>query len=247
MVFYRIAEFNGSAHLARTLVDLLPEDDAELNRDLARLVQIRQKRAELAASYFKENASQWREIRALHVPEADVEARMLELIGDDHIDTFLDIGTGTGRVLELVADQISHGIGIDSSPEMLAIARAQLEQDKYRHVQFRKGDMYNMPLADRSVDLASLHLVLHYSLDPAHVISEAARTLKQKGRLVIVDFAQHQEEHLRTEHKHQRLGFSDKEIRKSLIEAGLKPGKPETLAGDPLTVKIWHAHQPSLH
>ena len=247
MVFYSIAELHGSAHLARTLVDLLPDDDAELNRDLSRLDQIRKKRAELAASYFKENASRWREIRALHVPQAEVEARMLELIGDERIDTFLDIGTGTGRILELVADQIDRGIGIDTSPEMLAIARAQIEKNKFRHVQFRKGDMYNMPFDDQSVDLASLHLVLHYCLDPSQVIAEAARTLRGKGRLMIVDFAQQQEEQLRIEHKHQRLGFSDSEIRKSFVDAGLKPGKTVTLAGDPLTGKIWHAQQPLLH
>jgi len=245
LVFYRIAEGDESAHLARTLVDLLPHHDTELTRDLARLDKIRQKRAELADNYFQENAADWDKIRALHVPEADVEARLREMLGPERIATYLDIGTGTGRLLQLFADQIDRGIGLDLSSEMLAIARTQLEREEYRHIQIRKGDMYSMPIDDNSVDLATLHLVLHYSLEPVAVIAEAARTLSNGGRLVIVDFAPHLEEQLRIEHKHQRLGFSDREIELSMQQAGLKPGRTETLIGEPLTVKIWQGSRTS--
>ncbi len=243
LMFYRIAEDGESAHLARTLIDLLPKDDTELNRDLARLEQIRQKRAEQARIYFQENAGQWKKIRALHVPEADVEARLKALVGPDPVGNYLDIGTGTGRMLELFAAQVDKGVGIDLSSEMLAIARTQLESDELKHLQVRKGDMYNMPVADQSIDLATLHLVLHYSLEPVAVIVEAARTLAPGGRLIIVDFASHQEERLRSEHKHQRLGFSDREIRQAMILASLEPGPVDSLVGDPLTVKIWQAHR----
>ncbi|NND89306.1 MAG: metalloregulator ArsR/SmtB family transcription factor [Granulosicoccus sp.] len=239
LVFYRIADSGESAHLARTLVDLLPDDDNELSRDLVRLDRIRQKRAEIAESYFQENAGQWNKIRALHVPEADVEARLRELVGSARIGSFLDIGTGTGRMLELFAGQMDRGVGLDLSGEMLAVARTQLEKDEYRHLQVRKGDMYNMPIDDQSVDVATLHLVLHYSLEPASVIIEAARTLAPGGRLFIVDFAAHQEERLRAEHKHQRLGFSDREIHQAMVSAGLEPGPVDSLSGDPLTVKFW--------
>lgn len=239
LVFYRIAEGSQSAHLARTLVDLLPDSDTELTRDLARLDKIRQKRAELAENYFQENAADWNKIRALHVPEDEVEAKLKEMVGPERIPAYLDIGTGTGRLLELFAPQIDRGVGLDLSSEMLAIARTQLEKSEYRHIQIRKGDMYNMPIDDSSINLATLHLVLHYSLEPAAVISEAARTLGDNGRLVIVDFAPHQEEHLRTEHKHQRLGFSDREIEQAMEQAGLIPGATESLVGDPLTVKLW--------
>ena len=166
---------------------------------------------------------------------------MKQLVGPGPISSFLDIGTGTGRMLELFAPQIERGVGIDLSSEMLAIARTQLERDEFRHLQVRKGDMYNMPVDDQSVDLATLHLVLHYSLEPAAVIAEAARTLLPGGRLVIVDFAAHQEERLRVEHKHQRLGFSDREIHQAMQQAGLQPGPVDSLVGDPLTVKFWQA------
>jgi ubiquinone/menaquinone biosynthesis C-methylase UbiE len=239
LVFYRIAHADESAHLARTLVDLLPEDDAELNRDLTRLNMIRQKRAQLADNYFQENAAHWSKVRALHVPETEVESRLLEMVGSERIETFLDIGTGTGRILELFAGQVDRGIGLDLSSEMLAIARAQLESEDYRHIHIRKGDMYNMPLDNSSVDLATLHLVLHYTLEPAAVLAEAARTLKPGGRLIIVDFAAHHEEHLRTEHQHQRLGFNDAEILQAMEKAGLSLNSTESMVGDPLTVKLW--------
>lgn len=239
LVFYRLAEKERAGHLARTLVDLLPAYDAELSRDLARLEKTRDKRAAIADNYFKENAAHWNEIRTLHVAEAAVEAMLLEAVGQRRISSFLDIGTGTGRMLELFSNQIDRGVGIDTSAEMLAIARMQLQKDHYKHIQIRKGDMYNMPIDDASVEVATLHLVLHYSMEPAAVVSEAARTLLPGGRLIIVDFAPHQEEQLRDQHQHQRLGFSDAEIEISMREAGLEPGPTIALAGDPLTVKLW--------
>jgi len=248
LVFYRIAEHNESAMLARTLVDLLPTDSVELNRDLSRLENTRQKRAEMALAYFNENASQWNQIRSMHVAETEVEQHLMQLVGAKAIESYLDIGTGTGRILSLMAERVQHGLGIDQSNEMLALARTHLEKEGLKNVHVRKGDMYSMTLDDGTIDLATIHLVLHYAQDPHLVIAEAARTLKRNGRLIIVDFAQHQEEHLRDEHKHQRLGFSDKEIRQSMSDAGLKPGKTHALVGDPLTVKIWQAtNQSVLH
>jgi len=238
-VFYRLTEQQETGQLGRTLVDMLPQDDTLLSRDLNRLEMIRQQRATVAESYFRDNASVWDKIRALHVPEAEVEKNLLAIAGPNRINNFLDIGTGTGRMLALFAPQFERGIGIDTSSEMLAIARTQLESESFRHVQIRKGDMYNMPVDDDTIDVASLHLVLHYSDDPAAVVAEAARTLRPEGRLLIVDFAPHQEEYLRDEHQHRRMGFTDKEIEQAFIQAGLQMGKTCALAGDPLTVKIW--------
>ena len=239
-VFYRIAETGEPAVLARTLVDLLPSGDSELNRDLSRLDQIRVKRAEAAEHYFNDNAADWNQIRRLHVPEDEVESQLLSVVGKGEIESFLDIGTGTGRILALLAEKVERGIGIDQNTEMLAIARAHIEQSGLRNVQVRKGNMYNLPVDDASVDLATVHLVLHYAQEPQLVINEASRTLRDGGRLIIVDFAPHQEEQLRLEHKHQRLGFQDKEIRQALTKAGLKPGKTRSLNGDPITVNIWN-------
>ncbi len=246
LVFYSIAEEGEPAVLARTLVDLLPGDDAAMNRDLARLDSIRQKRAEAAEQYFNDNASEWHQIRRLHVPEEDVEKQLLAVVGKRSVESYLDVGTGTGRILSLLSERVERGVGIDQNAEMLALARAQIEQSGLRNVQVRKGNMYNLPIEDDTVDLATVHLVLHYSQEPHLVINEAARTLRDGGRLIIVDFAPHQEEQLRLEHKHQRLGFQDKEIREALTQAGLKPGKTKSLHGDPITVNIWQGVKPAL-
>ena len=128
---------------------------------------------------------------------------------------------------------------------MLSLARATLEQAGIKHVHVRKGDMYNLPIDDATIDLATLHLVLHYSMDPAQVLTEACRTLKPDGRLIIVDFAPHDEDSLRTEHQHQRLGFNDKEIKTILKSLGLRVEKTRKLSGDPLTVNIWAAAKPT--
>lgn len=241
LVFYRMSHDGPAATLARTVVDLLPEGDETLQQDLLRLDEIRKKRAEVADAYFEDNAENWNQLRRMHVPEQQVEKRLAEMVGAEPIDSFLDIGTGTGRILALFANQVERGVGIDKSAEMLSVARNYLERENAKNTHVRKGDMYNMPIEDASVDVATIHLVLHYSEDPAAVIVEAARTLKKEGRLIIVDFAPHQEEELRVEHQHQRLGFSDKEITALFKGAGLKPGSHDALIGDPLTVKLWSA------
>ena len=241
MVFYRLTERGSTADFASGLIARLPDDDAELHRDRERLEQVKARRAELAHRYFSENAAQWGEIRSLHVREAEVEQALLDVLGPEPVEDFLDIGTGTGRILVLLADQITRGIGVDISPEMLNIARDSIEQAGLRHVYVRKGDMYNMPVENGSIDVATLHQVLHYSADTDRVIAEAARVLKPDGRVIVVDFAPHHEEHLRHEHKHYRLGFSDDEIHGMFLDHGLKPGPVTTLSGDPLTVKIWQA------
>ena len=246
-VYYRLADRTDQAYLARTVVDLLPDDDSELNRDLQRLDQVKQKRADLARAYFSENAARWSEIRALHVPEVQLEKEFVKIVGNQPVADFLDIGTGTGRILELLAARVDRGMGIDVSAEMLTVARTNLESANLRNVHVRQGDMYNMPVDDQSVDLATLHLVLHYSDDPLQVIEEAARVLRPNGRLVIVDFLTHNEEQLRIEHRHHRLGFDDDEITDWLTQSGLRADTPVGLQGDPLTVKIWPAVRQLTH
>jgi ArsR family transcriptional regulator len=240
--FYRLAERGEEARLARTLVELLPNDDETLSRDLVRLDAVKQARAKEAATYFKTVAADWHQVRALHVPEAEVEAAMRSLVGDHPIGQLVDIGTGTGRILELFSDLIKRGTGVDLSHEMLSIARANLEHALLTHCHVRQGDMYNLPFADGSVDMAVIHQVLHYADGPSAVIGEAARVLRPGGRLLIVDFAPHELEQLRTDHAHRRLGFSDQEVIDWSQRAGLKLEPVLHLAGSELTVSLWLGH-----
>jgi SAM-dependent methyltransferase len=237
--FYRLGERSPGAGLARTLIGAIPADDPTLALDRERLEAIKRARADAAAAYFRENAARWHEIRSLHVPEREVEAALLALLPRNGIADLLDIGTGTGRMLELLGPQVERAVGIDQSREMLPVARANLENAGLRNCQVRQADMYQLPLPSASFDVVIVHQVLHYAGAPADVLREAGRVLRPGGQLLIVDFARHDLEALRTEHAHRRLGFDDDEVAGWLIAAGLVPGPVVRLPGRPLTVSIW--------
>lgn len=239
--FYRLAEKGPSAELARVLVDAIPADDPTLTLDLERLEAIKRARSESASAYFRENAARWHEIRSLHVPEREVEGALLRLLPETGIDELLDIGTGTGRILEVLGGRVQRAIGVDQSREMLAVARTKLEQAGLRHCHVRQADMYQLPFPSGSFDVAVVHQVLHFTESPAEVLAEAARVLRPGGRLLVVDFAPHTLESLREEHAHRRLGFSDQEVAGWCRQAGLTCEPVVHLPGDPLTVSIWPA------
>ena len=243
-VFLRLAGNSDAGRLARALVDLIPEADVVLNRDLSRLQQVRDARTQRAQDYFQTVAKSWDSIRSLYVAQQKVEDKLREIIGDEPVSELLDIGTGTGRILEILSPQVKHGVGVDLSSGMLAVARSNIERHGFSHVQVRKGDMYRLPIEDSSIDLAVVHMVLHYSHEPLEVIREAARVLRPRGRLILVDFAAHGEEKLRDEFNHHRLGFSDDEVRHWFEHCGLEIDvDTEQLVGSPLTVKFWQGRQ----
>lgn len=243
--FFRLAEAGDMGNLARVLVDSIPDADAKLALDLERLESIKKARAKAAAEYFRRNAPQWDKIRSLYVDEAQVESALLSAFGGREVDDLLDIGTGTGRILELLGPRVSRGIGIDQSREMLAVARAKLEEAGLRHCVVRHGDMYQLPWPAASFDAVAAHLVLHFADSPPDAIAEAARVLRSGGLLLVVDFAPHDIEALREEHAHRRLGFADNEVEGWFEKAGLRPLKVKHLPGDPLTVCVWSAERPA--
>lgn len=244
--FYRLAQRGSGAELASFLVSRVPPDDTGLVLDLARLETVKQSRATAAASYFRENAAEWDRIRRLHIEEQAVERAVVERFDGIDVLDFLDIGTGTGRLLELMGQRAERALGVDLSREMLSIARAHLEAAGLRNCSVRQADLYQLPLPGASFDGVLMHQVLHYLGDPAAAVGEAARVLRPGGRLVIVDFAPHDREDLRVEHAHRRLGFADGEVSSWCEAAGLIAAPPRHLPGKPLTVTIWSADRPSL-
>ena len=242
-VFYRLSAGTPAGALARRLVDACAADDPTVALDLQRLAAIKRQRAEQAAAYFRENAAQWHRIRSLYIDESEVESALREIVAAAAPQALLDIGTGTGRIIEVLAPQVDRALGIDQSREMLSIARVNLEEAGLKNGMVRLGDMYQLPLADASFDAIVIHQVLHYADRPAAAISEAARVLRPGGLFVLVDFAPHTLEFLRDEHAHRRLGFADSDIAEWCRAAGLDPEPPRRLAGDPLTVVVWTAHR----
>jgi len=238
-VYYRIANKSKASLLARYLVDLVPEYDQVVVRDLERLNTIKQARVDAAAEYFKENASRWGEIRSLHVSEEEVEKLLLKAVEGKNVTDFLDIGTGTGRILELFSPHVEFAVGVDSSREMLAYARSAIEEAELRNCQVRLGDMYTLPFAKESQDVVVIHQVLHYAERPLAVIEEARRVLRSNGVLIIADFASHNVDALRTDHAHRQMGFEMKQILNWCDATNLKELSTHVLKGDPLTVNIW--------
>ena len=205
----------------------------------ARLAAVRADRASAAAEWFEANAGEWDAIRSLHVADSEIEAAMARALGDAPLGYLIDIGTGTGRMLELFAPLARNALGIDRSSEMLRLARAKLSERGLANAELRQADLYALPLQDGGADAAILHHVLHFAQQPSAAIGEAARVLSDGGRLLIVDFAPHDREELRSRDAHTRLGFSDEQILGWFANAELAPVLVETLEGGELTVKLW--------
>ena len=238
-VFYRLPAHGPARRLADAVLDLLDEASAE--RDFSRLETVRQEREAEAAAYFEQVAPQWDRMRSLYVRESAVETAIEQAAGPGPFDRVVDLGTGSGRMLTLLGKRARMSIGLDLSQQMLNIARANVARAGLNKVELRHGDIFATRLPSHTADLVVVHQVLHYLTDPAQAVAEAARLVAPEGKLLIVDFAPHSLEHLRAEHQHRRLGFSDEEIRRWMEEAGLNCSAPIALAPDTegLTVTIW--------
>jgi ubiquinone/menaquinone biosynthesis C-methylase UbiE/DNA-binding transcriptional ArsR family regulator len=249
--FFRLAERAAGAEVARTLIAQIDPSDPVIGRDRERLASVRAARAEAAQAYFRAHAAEWDRIRKLHVADTAVEAAVRAALADKEFRSLLDLGTGTGRMLELLGGDIERGLGIDLSIDMLLIARARLDRAGLRHCSVRQGDIYDHALPRDAFDVVVVHQVLHFLDDGARAIREAARVLRPGGRLLIVDFAPHDLEFLREEHAHLRLGFAAETIAQWMTAAGLEMLRQQTLAPEPgsegeIAVSLWLARDPRI-
>ncbi len=240
-IFYRLVEGDEKAKLVKAIMTFIPYSDQTLQHDQERLAEVKKEREIKASQYFQDNAANWDQIRSLYVPEKQVEKYLLEITKGIEANDLLDVGTGTGRMLELFSKRASRGTGIDLSREMLAIARSHLEKKNIQNMQVRQGDMYDLALKDESMDLVLFHQVLHFANDPLAAIKETSRILRPKGTAVIIDFLPHNIEKLRDEHAHRRLGFSVSEVEDWCNATGLMIKSTEIMRGCELDIAIWVA------
>ena len=242
--YFRIAQAGPAGRLARTLVDTLDPSDAVIAADGDRLRAVRDQRAVAAQNYFARIARDWDRLRVLHAPDDAVEGALAEIIGDAQVDALLDLGTGTGRMLERFGANVSRAVGVDASHAMLGVARANIERAGLRHIELRQGDIHALPFGRNAFDLVLIHQVLHFLDDPGRAIRESAAALKPGGKLVVIDFAPHELDFLRADYAHRRLGFGDEQMAQWLSECGLavlppRAIAPATGADQQLTVKLW--------
>ena len=238
-VFYRLVNSAEIRSLTQQILAFIPASDARARSDQLRLNQIKDTRLDAAEKYFQQAASKWEKLRSLHVEDLDVERALCELVEREMPETLLDIGTGTGRILEILAPFIVSGEGVDLSPEMLSVARTNLDKPGLEHCRVRQGNMYHLPYEDSAFDFVTLHQVLHYAGQPADVFAEISRVLRHSGTAVIIDFAPHNHEDFREEFQHRRLGFSHSEIQGLLRQFHLIPSPPIEFPGRELTVTLW--------
>ncbi len=229
--------------LARAVLDRLPDSDDTLAADRRQAARVLSERARAATESFQRRGADWDEMRALDLPAAAVEAALLDLL-PTAIDRLLDIGTGTGQLLELVAPRVGSGIGVDASRAMLALARARLARPGLTHCAVRLGDMYRLPFPDGVHDVVVLQMVLHHAEDPAGAIAEAARVLRPGGLLLAIDLDAHDRADLAERFAHRWPGFSQARMNELFTAAGLSPAATARVAG-PLAVLLHAAHAPA--
>ncbi len=227
--------------LVSGILGQLPSDDRILMSDRRRLEDVRAERATIADNFFARVANDTGQLGDEYLPRKDIELLIRELVGSETYEFMVDLGTGTGRMLELMADQVERGAGIDNNAEMLKVARHRLSIQDFGHLSLRLGELTTTPFGSGVADLVTLHQVLHYLEDPVEALTEASRILKSGGLLLIVDFAAHNFEEFRDNYAHRRLGFHDQDISDWAVTNGFslsdirsittKKGKPD--------LKLW--------
>jgi len=241
-VFVRLGPAAATAPVLAAIDALASGDLAAADRE--RLAVVRAERRAAVEAWFNDHADEWEQERSLHSREAGVETAIVAALGgaDAALGDLVDVGTGTGRMIELLGGQASSALGLDRSPEMLRIARNRLEAAGLARARLQTGDMYALPLADGACDTILLHQVLHFADDPAAVLAEAARVLRPGGRLLVIDLMPHDREALRDERRHLRLGFADDAVLGWLAAAGCTASVAQRLPADvagQLGVTMW--------
>lgn len=249
-VYFHVSDRTEGGKLTRRLLAAADPRDPVTRRDLERAEAVKRSREKAAQHYFEAHAADWDRIRNLYVSDKEVEAAMSAALGRGPFKLLVDLGTGTGRMLELFADRYQRGLGFDVNKSMLAYAEMKFAAAGLSKAEVRHGDLYGLSLGNGMADAVVMHQVLHYLSEPAMAIAEAARILAPGGRLMIVDFAPHDLEFLRDQHAHERLGIAPEHLGQWLADAGLVVKETGTLApppgadGERLTVIVQMAERP---
>lgn len=241
-VFSRLSRANKDLfNLVSKTLEMLPGDDTVLIADRRRLDDVRAERSKDADAFFDMVAGDDGQLGDEYLPRDDMDDKIRHIVGKGPYGFMVDLGTGTGRMLKLLADKIERGAGVDNNSAMLKVARHRLSETGQGHLTVRHGELSATPFGSETADLVTIHQVLHYLDDPSDALRESSRLLQPKGKLLIVDFAAHNQDEFREKYAHRRLGFADDDIREWTSEFDLALGAIENVttgSGKP-DVRLW--------
>jgi ubiquinone/menaquinone biosynthesis C-methylase UbiE len=197
--------------------------------DAARLADILAERRSRSQEFFSSAAVEWDALRTELFGRRLEETVALGLLDDRW--TIGDIGCGTGQLTAALAPWVNRVIAVDESRAMLTAARTRLAG--LRNVEVRHGDLASLPLRDGELDAAVVLLVLHYALDPAGALTEAARVVRPGGRVLVIDMVPHDRDEYRDRMGHLWTGFAEDTVLDWLDAAGLEAPTWRALPADP--------------
>jgi len=144
-----------------------------------------------------------------------------------------DLGAGEGAFALLIAQRATKVIAVDSSARMIEVGREQARRHGIDNLEYRQGDMEELPIQDAEVDLVFFSQSLHHALHPARALQEAARILAPGGRIVILDLARHRFEEARELYADEWLGFTEAELETMLEQAGFRDAEASVVDKEP--------------
>jgi arsenite methyltransferase len=195
----------------------MPANDRQRSESRWHAVETGGQNANRVREYFAGVACDWDRMRERFFTEGVRDTALARALLSRNAIA-VDIGSGTGFIAAALAPMVSHVICIDSSEEMLRVARHNLGM--FQNVDYRVGDGTAIPLDDSSVDAALANMYLHHVDDPPRAVAEIARVLRPGGRLVITDMDTHTHEWMRKEMADVWLGFERPQVERWLADAG---------------------------
>ncbi|MBW1806206.1 MAG: metalloregulator ArsR/SmtB family transcription factor [Deltaproteobacteria bacterium] len=187
----------------------LLDNEKYFSQDLAHAENIIQDRKFTTMQFFNRIASQWDLLKREILGDFDLNTAIIK--ETRQCDVAVDLGCGTGELMQKLQPIARHVIGVDSSSKMLEQAGNRFYPNDSR-IDLRLGELEHLPLKDGEVDCAVLSMVLHHLSTPETLISEISRVLRKDGRLIIADFDKHDDEDMRKIYGDRWLGFSRNEI-----------------------------------
>jgi ubiquinone/menaquinone biosynthesis C-methylase UbiE len=215
---YRLKRENGAGVLSGLLMQARAEI-AETKRDQAAVKRVLRKRQEKMRAFFDDVAGRFGRSYVPGKSWKSVAEALLKLMPPMMI---ADLGAGEGAFSLLLAQRAKQVIAVDTSAKMVEFGRQQAKRQGVKNVDYRLGDMEEVPIEDGSVDLAFFSQSLHHALHPERAVAEAWRILKPGGRIAVLDLAKHRFEEARELYADEWLGFSEVELETAMQKAGFR-------------------------